>query len=109
MNPACQSCERRLYKAGGALRCIVWKIHTTITRCSEYIGPHPEMHFKLEHGPDYADTLAHSRSKKTVKPAKVPAATDEGKGSSPESEPGVEGAEATPESLLDFEGIILPE
>lgn len=60
-NNACRTCERRSYKAGGALRCVEWRIHTTVTRCSEYIGPNPERHFKIAYGPDYADTLAHSR------------------------------------------------
>ena len=58
---ACQSCERKSYKAGGVLRCLKWKRHTMITRCESYIGPHPECHIKLPHGPDYADTLAHAR------------------------------------------------
>lgn len=61
---ACLTCERKSYKAGGVLRCLDWKIHTTITRCLNYIGPHPECHFKVEGGPEYYDTLAHAGIKR---------------------------------------------
>lgn len=64
---ACQSCYLRSYKPGGALRCLAWKRHTMITRCSDYIGPHPECHFKLANGPDYAETLARHRNKNDAK------------------------------------------
>jgi len=64
MTPACQTCEKRLFKASALLRCLEWKKHSLITRCSNYIGPHPEMHFKLSWGPDYSDTLSHSRSRR---------------------------------------------
>ena len=61
-NNACRTCERRAYKAGGMLRCLQWKIHTTIVRCSEYVGVHPESHIKIAYGPAYASTLARARS-----------------------------------------------
>ena len=57
---ACHTCDRKSYKAGGATRCLDWKRHTTITRCSNYIGPIPECHFKSAAGPNYYDTLAHA-------------------------------------------------
>lgn len=57
----CDSCKRRLIAAGGLLRCNEWRRHPTLTRCSEYVGPHKELHYKLVHGPDYADSLAHAK------------------------------------------------
>ncbi len=53
---ACGTCERRLYKATGALRCHM----KNATRCSHYIGPKPEMHVKLKYGPDYFTSLARA-------------------------------------------------
>jgi hypothetical protein len=61
---ACQTCDRRSYRAGGALRCLDWKRHTTIMRCARYVGPHPECHFKVYGGPEYADSLAHAGIKR---------------------------------------------
>lgn len=63
-NP-CVSCKRRLKEAGGLLRCSEWRRHlkTPLIKCSEYIGPFPELHIKLKYGPDYADSLAHARGK----------------------------------------------
>jgi hypothetical protein len=60
---ACLTCDRKLYKASGSVRCLAWKRHTMIIQCSEYVGPHKDCHVKLVWGPDYSDTLAHSRSK----------------------------------------------
>jgi hypothetical protein len=60
----CKTCERKLYKASGALRCLEWKRFKIITRCTDYVGPHPECHFKTAWGRDYFDTLAQARSKK---------------------------------------------
>jgi hypothetical protein len=57
---ACLSCERRSYKAGGVLRCVEWKRFSQIVRCSKYIGPHAQCHFKVAGGPQYHDTLAHA-------------------------------------------------
>jgi hypothetical protein len=61
---ACLTCELRSYKAGSLLRCLDWKRHTTITCCSNYVGPHAECHFKVAGGPDWHDTLAHAGIKK---------------------------------------------
>jgi len=64
MEPACLTCERKLFKASGLLRCLEWKHHTTITRCSRYIGPKKQFHFDTYYGPAYATTLAKGRSGK---------------------------------------------
>lgn len=58
---ACQTCERRLYKASGLLRCMDWKRWSRIVTCTHYIGPHRDCHFKVFMGPEYSDTLAHGK------------------------------------------------
>lgn len=40
---ACYSCELRSYRVGGASRCVAWKRFRTITRCSNYKGPKPDL------------------------------------------------------------------
>ena len=50
---ACTTCQWRLYKASGLLRCHF----KTAVRCSHYIGPHREHHFKLYSGPDWKGSL----------------------------------------------------
>jgi hypothetical protein len=57
---ACDSCQRRLYKVGGALRCHF----TKAVRCSHYVGPHKECHVKIYYGPEYADSLARAGIKR---------------------------------------------
>jgi len=70
---ACQTCERKLKKAGAVLRCEDWRrffdaCHhynlgfSFIDRCSRYVGPHPESHVKIFWGAEYSDTLRHARN-----------------------------------------------
>jgi len=59
---ACDTCQRRSYKAGGLLRCMEWRRHPSVVRCSHYVGPIAEMHVKIYYGPEYADTLAHAKT-----------------------------------------------
>jgi len=63
-NHACETCERKSYRAGSVLRCLEFKKYSNLARCSHYIGCHPERHVKVAGGPDYKDTLAHAGIKR---------------------------------------------
>ena len=61
---ACDSCQRRLYKASGLLRCIDrhW-----VTACSDYCGPHKDLHVPLPWGSAYSDSLSREHGTKQLK------------------------------------------
>ena len=72
---ACQTCQRKLVKAGALGRCEDWRRAfdtfkkydlgwSSIEKCSDYIGPHEEAHIKIAYGPNYADSLRHGGIKK---------------------------------------------
>lgn len=58
MKKACESCQRRLYKATGLLRCLDFR---NIIACSAYCGPFREYHIPLRHGQRYAEGLSRER------------------------------------------------
>jgi hypothetical protein len=60
---ACFSCQRKLYKAGGALRCLVFK-SKSVTACSDYCGPFPELHIPLPWGKEYSESLSREKGSK---------------------------------------------
>lgn len=73
MNPDsdCNTCQRKLVKAGAVARCEDWRRAfdffrkhdlgwSIIDKCSHYIGPIIEKHIKITYGPDYADSLTHA-------------------------------------------------
>ena len=77
MNPdsACNTCQRKLVKAGAVARCEDWRRFfdvfrkydlgwSIIDKCSHYIGPHEGQHIKLYWGPDYADSLVRAGIKR---------------------------------------------
>ncbi len=67
---ACDSCQRPLYKATGALRC---QERRMVTACSNYCGPFREYHIPLKHGMRYADGLSREKGTKTVHGARLTA------------------------------------
>jgi len=77
MNPnsACNTCQRKLVKAGAVARCEDWRRAfdifrkydlgwSIIDKCSSYCGPIEEKHIKLPWGSNYSDSLTHAGIKR---------------------------------------------
>lgn len=60
---ACFSCQRKLYRAGGLLRCLFFT-KAAVHLCSDYCGPFPELHIPLPHGRPYAEGLTREKGSK---------------------------------------------
>jgi len=77
MNPdsACNTCQRKLVKAGAVARCEDWRRTfdtfrkynlgwSIIDKCSHYVGAIEEKHVALFWGPNYSDSLTHAGIKR---------------------------------------------